>query len=278
MTNMRRIAILAGSGHLPRLVYDACQSKGFFCHIIGLEGQISSQLFPDVALDILPMHAVSAILQNLRQHNITHITLAGRVERTNIAKLLLDKKGIELFKIIVKRGLQDNNILTSVIKFLEQEGFEIIPPNELAPNILTSAGSLTLSAPSDDELADITNGMEILRGIAQYDVGQALIIQSGLVLGVEAAEGTDELIKRCASLQQNGLPPAILVKIAKPTQDRRVDLPCIGVNTIKNIKKSGLRGIAVEADSCLLLDAEQTLKSAEEAGIFIFGASRTRIT
>lgn len=269
---MHRIGILAGAGKLPRQVYDACQNKGYFCHVIGLEGQISLQLFADVVIDVLPMHSVSAILQKLRQYNITHITLAGKVARTNIAKLLLDRKGAALLKIIVKRGLQDNNILTSVISFLEQEGFSIIPPEQLAPNMLIGDGALTSKVPNKKALADIEAGMEILKGIAQYDVGQALVIQAGLVLGVEAAEGTDELIKRCASLQQEGQEPAILVKIAKPKQDRRVDLPCIGANTVKNIKKAGLCGVAVESGSCLLLEAQETLKNAEEAGVFIYGA------
>jgi DUF1009 family protein len=266
-----KIGILAGKGLLPKLIYQGCLEKGLECVIVGISGQFSHELFPNVPFKIMPMHSVTNIINEFKANSVTHITLAGKVKRTNLGKLLFDKKGSQLFSLILKRGLQDNNILTSIITFLENEGFKIIPSNELASNITASTGSLGIISPDASAIRDIKNGIHILKGIANYDIGQALVIQSGLVLGVEAAEGTDALIKRCSTLQQLGQPPAILVKIAKPNQDKRIDLPCIGVNTIKNLAQANMRGLAVHAGHCILLDNSTIQKTADESGIFVYG-------
>jgi DUF1009 family protein len=266
-----KIGILAGKGLLPSLIYQGCVKKGLECSIIGLSGQFSSDLFANIPHKVLPMHSISKIINEFKANGVTHIALAGKVKRANLGKLLFDKKGSQLFSLILKRGLQDNNILTSVILFLENEGFKIIPSDELAANITASTGSLGRVSPDASAIRDIKNGAHILKSIASYDIGQALIIQSGLILGVEAAEGTDALIKRCAALQQEGQPPAILVKIVKPKQDKRIDLPCVGVDTIKNLAQANMRGIAVQSGNCILLDSDAIQKTADASGIFVYG-------
>ena len=128
-------------------------------------------------------------------------------------------------------------------------------------------------SPSEDELADIRRGLDVVQQIGRLDIGQAAIVQNGFVIGVEGAEGTDRLIQRCAEFVNPDLPGGVLVKAAKPTQDRRVDLPAVGLSTIEHVVAAGLRGIAVETDRALVVDREDMVTAADAAGIFLFGAS-----
>ena len=120
-------------------------------------------------------------------------------------------------------------------------------------------------------MKDIERGIKLLKEVSKLDIGQALIIQNGLILGVEAAEGTNDLIKRCGIIRQKNDSEPILVKICKPNQDKRIDLPCIGDKTIEYMHDYGIKGIALESGLCLLLNKEQTLELANKYGIFIYG-------
>ncbi len=270
LKGIKKLGIIAGDGYLPRHVYDACIESETEVVVIGLDNETDYEIFADVEISKFPVFKVSKIIKKLKDEKVSHITLAGKVKRADISRLLLDLKGAKLFAQIIKHGLADNSILQTIIRFLEKEGFEIIAPEKIASQIVIGKGCLTKTKPNKNALGDIKKGMKVLKGIADFDVGQALVIQHGLVLGVEAAEGTDELLKRCGEIKQSGDGP-ILIKISKPKQDRRVDLPCIGSETIKNAIEFGFRGIAAEAGSALILDQDSTIKLANQNKIFIVG-------
>lgn len=270
LSNIKKVAVLAGKGWLPKHVYTACQEKGIQCEIIGLEGQTSAEIFAGIEYETFPLHSVSKIINKLKAGNIKYLVLAGKIKRSSISKLLLDLKGAKLLTMIIKSGLNDSAVLGSVISFLEKEGFTIVPSEIIADNLVIKKGTLTKVKPTDNDMQDIKKGTQILKAIATFDVGQALVIQNGLVLGIEAVEGTDQLIKRCGEVQQVQ-ERCILLKVCKPNQDRRVDLPCIGPDTIKNIHKYNLKGIGVEAGASLILDQESTIAEADKLGIFIYG-------
>jgi UDP-2,3-diacylglucosamine hydrolase len=268
---MKKLAIIAGSGHLPRHVYDACKEQKIDCCIVALEEEISFDLYKGINLNKFKTHSISRILNFLKQEGVTHVTLAGKVIRTEIPKLLLDLKGAKLFALIIRNGLNDNAVLNTIIKFIESEGFEIVPPEKIANKIIIHKGCITKIRPDYSAQQDIKKGLKILYGIATYDVGQSLIIQNGLVLGIEAAEGTDELIRRCGEIKQKDEIYPIIIKVSKPLQDRRADLPCVGPMTIEKAFKYGIRGIAVEAESTIILNEKETLKLANKYKIFIVG-------
>ena len=268
----KKIAIFAGEGSLPRQVYEAAKKQKKECFVVGLEGNVCKSDFKPEDYEEYPVHYVGKIIEAIKFRGIEHVVLAGRVSRGSISKLLLDIKGAKLFAKIVKNGLNDNAVLHSLIKFLENEGFTIVSADSIATDLVAEKGSLTDSIPSDAVQKDIKQGYKILQGVANFDVGQSLVIQDGLVLGVEAAEGTDELIKRCGSIQQKlGEEGAILIKIVKPAQDKRVDLPCVGVHTIDMLDKYGLQGVAIEAGYTIILDKKATIEAANEKNIFIYG-------
>ncbi len=270
-SEIKKLGIIAGSDHLPRHIVDAALKQGMEFALIGLAGQTSEELYKDIEYQTFQLHSVSKIIKKLKDEGVSHLVFAGRVKRTNISKLLLDVKGAKLFAGVMRNGISDNAILSTIIKFFENEGFTIIPAEYIAKDIVIRKGNITKTEPSKEAWEDIKKGIKILKGIAEFDVGQALIIQEGLVLGVEAAEGTDELIKRCGSIQQKEEHGAILIKISKPSQDKRVDLPCIGLNTVKELNKNGLIGVAIEAGSALIIDEKNTIKEADKLGIFIYG-------
>lgn len=269
---LEKIAVFAGDGFLPRHVYDACQEQGIKVKIIGLEGQISAEAFKGIDYETFPLHGVSKIIKALKDDEITDVVLAGKVCRsTSLSKLLLDAKGAKLLTKIMRHGLNDNALLTAIIKFLESEGMRLWPAESLAKDLMVTKGALTKIEPSKSDWTDIKKGMRILKDIAQHDVGQSLVIQGGLVLGVEAAEGTDAMISRCGTIRQKEGSGPILIKSVKPKQDKRVDLPCIGRATIQNLHQNGFIGIAVEAKVTLLLEGQKTIDEANDKGIFIYG-------
>jgi DUF1009 family protein len=271
LTDVKKLGIIAGGGHLPKHVYDSARKLKIPVVVIGLEHETDFEVFDGVELKIFPVHKISKILKCLKDCEISHVTLAGKVKRADLKRLLLDIKGAKLFTQIMKSGLADNSILQTIIKFVEKEGFAIIAPEKIAGNIVLNKGVLTKSKPSKEAMNDIKKGLKVLKGIADYDVGQALVIQNGLVLGVEAAEGTDDLIRRCGEIKQCGDIGPILIKVSKPSQDRRVDLPCIGLGTIENALLYGYQGIAAESGSALALEQEAALRLANNHKFFIVG-------
>ena len=267
-----KLAIIAGDGSLPVHVADACKEQEMKYSVFTFEGEGDNARFTKHAdkLHSFKIHSISKILAKLREEGVTHLTLAGKVRRTDLKRLMMDFKGAMLLARIIKSGLADNSLLTTIIKFCEDEGFTVIAPEKIAREIVVEKACLTKVKPDKTALADISQGTKIVSGIANFDVGQSLVIQGGLVLGVEAAEGTDELIKRCGSIKQEGEAP-VLVKISKPNQDMRVDLPCIGVNTVELAHEYGFKGIAVRANSTLMLDQKETIALANKYKLFIVG-------
>src|SRR5690606_1142420 len=143
--------------------------------LVGLKGEKDEELFAGIPSTDFEIHHVKAILQYLKAEGVTHLTLAGKVVRRDVSRLLLDVKGAKLFAKILRNGLSDNNILTSIIEFLESEGFTIIAPEKLANDIVATVGPLTKTQPDQFALNDIDKGVKILQGIGTYDVGQALV-------------------------------------------------------------------------------------------------------
>lgn len=264
------IAIVAGQGLLPKIVYQGCLKKGLKCTIIGLKGELDEILFPNIKYQLFPPHKISLIFEYLKRLNISNIVIAGRVKRKHLSKLILDKTGVLIFKEIIKSGLNDSSIYSAITKAIDKEGFKIIPPELIAEDILTKKGSMNSVRITEKLKKDINKGVEILRGIIEHDVGQALIIDNGLVLGVEAVEGTNHLIKRCAKYREN-TKGGILIKLCKPHQDKRLDLPCIGPDTIKTIARYGYKGIVIEAKKSIIIASTEVIKFASNRGIFIYG-------
>jgi DUF1009 family protein len=210
----------------------------------------------------------------LRENNVSELVLAGGIRRPSLAALRPDWRAAKLFARIGYRALGDDGLLSAVVGELEREGFRVIGPDQLLTSALVPEGPLGSIRPDVQSSADIEHGLRIARALGALDVGQAVIVQQGLVLGVEAIEGTDDLIRRCAQLRREG-PGGVLVKVEKPGQERRADRPTIGPRTVLLAAETGLRGIAIEASATIVLDRDDVIRAADGAGLFVVGVGRS---
>jgi hypothetical protein len=178
-------------------------------------------------------------------------------------------------QLLARLGLRrhgDDQLLRLIVEELEREGFRVVGADTLIADVLAPEGPMTALAPDADALRDIALGIEVAGRLGDLDIGQAAIVQQGLVLGVEAAEGTDQLLARCAALRRNG-PGGVLVKLKKPQQERRADLPTIGPDTVRRAAEAGMAGIAVHAGNCLIIERAEVIAAADRAGLFVIGVA-----
>ncbi len=201
---------------------------------------------------------------------MTELVLAGGLRRPSLASLRPDWRAAKLFARIGYRALGDDGLLSAIVGEFEREGFRVIGADQLLAAGLAPEGVLGTLHPDAQGLADIEHAHRLARALGALDVGQAVVVQQGLVLGVEAIEGTDELLRRCAGLRREG-PGGVLVKVEKPGQERRADRPTIGPHTVTLAAAAGLRGIAVEAGVTIILDRDEVIAAAEQAGLFVVG-------
>jgi DUF1009 family protein len=265
-----RLGIVAGSGPLPRLLVKACRSQGRGVFVLALEGYTEAASVADVEHRWVRLGAFKPAFQALHDAGAEEVVLAGPVKRPGWHELRPDSYGLRFLTKAGFRSLGDDGLLRAIIRGIEDEGFRVVGADDILADLLVREGAYGNLNPDAQAQEDIARGIAVVRALGEADVGQAAVVQQGLVLGVEAIEGTDELMKRCASLHREG-PGGVLVKIRKPQQERRADLPTIGPGTVETAADSGLRGIAVEAASCLVINPAAVAEAANQRGLFVVG-------
>lgn len=263
-----KLGIIAGQGNLPILIVDAARAEGRDAFVVALEGQTAPDLVDGIEHTWVHLGAVGAAIDALRAARCREVVFAGGVRRPSLFGLRLDARGAKLAARNARAALGDDGLLSILVEELEGEGFKVVGADDLLAGLLVGEGVLGRHHPDESAEIDIARGLEVARAIGGLDVGQAAVVQQGVVLGMEGAEGTDALIRRCGGLRREG-PGGILVKIKKPNQERRVDLPTIGIETVTAAAEAGLRGIAIEAGATLVLHREEVVAAADEAGLFV---------
>lgn len=267
----RALGIIAGGGTLPAQVAAAARAAGRAVFVVGLEGFADPAVLAPFPHRMLRMGAASRILGALREHCCRDLVMIGPVRRPSLLHLRPDAEGARLLARLGMAAFKgDDGLLAAVIRLLEEEGFKVIGAHEVLRGLLASAGVMGRIAPDAQALADIARGVAVARVLGAADVGQACVVQQGLVLAVEAIEGTDAMLERCTTLRRDG-PGGVLVKLAKPNQERRADLPTVGPRTVRNAVRAGLRGLAFEAGSTILARREALVAEADAAGLFLYG-------
>ena len=265
------LGILAGGGTLPAELASAACAAGRAVFIVGLEGFADPAVLAPFPHVILRMGAGGRILAALRAHGCRDLVMIGPVSRPSLLHLRPDAEGA---RILARLGLAafrgDDGLLAAVIRLLEDEGFRVIGAHEVMQGILAPGGVLTRARPDTQALSDIARGIAVTRLLGRADVGQGCVVQQGLVLAVEAIEGTDAMLDRCAALRRDG-PGGVLVKLVKPNQERRADLPTVGPLTVRQAAAAGLRGVAFGAGSTILAEREALVAEADAAGLFLVG-------
>jgi len=269
------IGLIAGGGDLPKQVAKAAEQDGHEISVIALEGFAETSDFPSAKS--LGVAEFGRMTKALKKAKATHVCFAGIVKRPDFKKLKPDFKAMFHMGGAVKAAKQgDDALMRYLLGLFEKEGFEVIAPQEVCASLLLPVGMIGTVHLTKDHKDDAKMACEIASKIGALDIGQGAVVCQGVVLAVEAQEGTDAMLKRVAELpkdirgsieQRKG----VLSKMVKPTQETRVDLPTIGPATVENAAAAGLAGIVAEGGRAFVLDKEEVIALADAAGIFIAG-------
>ena len=261
-----KIGVIAGRGEIPFLLKKHLEKKKTSHFFLGLKGFCDEKICDK----ILSVGQLGGAIKTLKKEKVSHVIFIGGMDRPSLDNIKVDfGGGLFLLKNAVKiKG--DDSLLSSLANLFEKKGFEVIGVQEIMSDILVKKKNYTKKKPSSKESKTIQYGFDLAKKIGEMDVGQAVVVQGSLCLGLEGIEGTNELIKRCAKLKRGKTKP-ILVKVSKPKQDRRVDMPTIGISTIREIIKGGFTGVVVEAGGTLFPEKEKTIELANKNGVFIKG-------
>lgn len=276
-SRLPKLAIVAGAGPLPVSLAKAALAEGREIFIIGIEG------FAGPEIEAFPhawnrLGAMGAFIRLLRENRCEEMVLIGAVTRPDLRKLSLDMTAIRLLPKLrswMKQG--DDGLLRGLGGYIQDEvGVRIVGAHEISGGLLAPEGALTKYAPDESQKSDIAAAIRAARAIGALDIGQGAVACRGIVLALEAAEGTDAMLERVANLPEHlhGTQTAregVLVKLPKPGQERRMDLPTIGVRTVEKAAAAGLAGIAVEGGGALVDDIEAVTEAANRLGLFVVG-------
>jgi DUF1009 family protein len=266
------IGLIAGGGQFPLLFARAARSQGRAVVAVAHVNESKTELETEVEqLCWVKLGQLGKIIKHFKKFGVREAVFAGTITKTRIFKdVLPDLKGLTLWNKIDAR--QDDAILRAVAATLEQEGVQVLASTIYLEHLLFPRGVLTRKTITDSEGEDIRFGWKIAREIGRLDIGQCVVVRNRTVLAVEAIEGTDAAIKRGGELAGEG---TVVVKLKKPGQDFRFDLPATGTTTIDTLAEAGGRVLAVEAGQSLLFDRDEMISAAEKAGITVIGVQET---
>ena len=273
--NKRKLGIIAGGGSIPQSLINYVKSNQIPYFVLAIEGNADRAIFDEsINHKWIRIGQAGTGFKLLKDEGVQDVVMIGTIHRPTLSELVPDLRTAAFFAKLGFKALGDDGILRALIKEFETENIKVIGVHEIMPDLLVKEGLLTKAKPDKQAKADIKRGIEVDLTLGSLDIGQSVVVQQGLVLGVEGIEGTDELIKRCGSYQRKGL-GGVLIKLRKPTQDMRIDLPTIGVTTIENAYKAGLRGVAVHAGNALIVNETEVIKLANKYKMFIIGVNPT---
>ncbi|TBA90003.1 LpxI family protein [Rhizobium ruizarguesonis] len=275
-----RLAIIAGGGLLPSYVAEAARAAGENPVIVALKDE-SDRRWDGYDHAVIAIGDFAALEGLLNRYGIGRVVMSGSVRRRPEWRevrptLRTLMKMPAAIRTLLSGG--DDTVLQMVIRLIEGNGRRVVGAHEIAPDLLAAVGPLGTAIPGEEDRRDINRAAEAAEMLGRLDVGQGAVAIGGRIVALEGPEGTDEMLERVAGLRAAGrISPrrrGALVKLCKPQQDIRADLPAIGVSTVLNAKKAGLAGVAVEAGRSLMLDRAAVLKAADEAGLFVCGIDR----
>lgn len=271
-----KLGLIAGNGRFPFLVLDAARALGHDVTVIALKGEASQDIEaaasrpPQVAVHWVGIGQVGTCISLLREAGAGHVVMAGQVKHTQIfGGIIPDLTALSVFRRLKARNT--DALIAAVAEVLAEHGLELIDSTALLQPLLACAGTLSAREPSEAERADMAFGYTMADTIAGLDIGQTIAVKHKAVVAVEAMEGTDEVIGRAGDLAGPGV---TIVKVAKPAQDMRFDVPIVGLATIQAMRRAGATALSVDAGRTLVFDQEVFFVAANEAGIAIVGRMR----
>lgn len=267
----RKLGIIAGGGTIPQMLINRCREQNRPYFVLAIDGNADADFITDdIPHQWIRIGQAGTGFKRFAQEKVEDVVMIGTIKRPGFMELVPDLRTAAFFAKVGAKALGDDGILRALVNEIEKEGMCVRGIHEVMPELLIKTGVLGKHKPDKKAMLDIKRGVEVATELGRLDVGQSVIVQQGLVLGLEGIEGTDRLIKRCAEYKRKG-DGGVLVKLRKPQQDMRIDLPTIGTFTVQNAKDSGLKGIAVHAGNGLIVDESEVIKLANKEGLFIIG-------
>ncbi len=269
-----KLGLIAGAGDLPLQVVEYCNNKGIDLYVVVLKDFANPSRYQDQKHIPLSLFQLDKCLKYFKSNGVRDLIFGGGVKRPsfNIFKCLTPTSLRLLSQILKNKFLGDNTVLSTIIRFFNQEGFSVLEIDQVLDHIKFSAGFNTQFRFKDEAfLQDIELGVQTLKALSNLDIGQAVALQQGCVLGIECMEGTKELINRCSNYKHPVGRGPILLKMKKTNQTRQADLPSIGPDTIMQLHDAGFCGLVVDSQNCLAISIKKTLDLADKYNIFIYG-------
>ncbi|HZR57190.1 MAG TPA: UDP-2,3-diacylglucosamine diphosphatase LpxI [Terriglobales bacterium] len=277
MTTSKRLGVIAGNGRFPLLVLDAARAHGLEVIVAAIKEEAPAEIESHGAAAVhwLSLGELSKLIETFQRENVSRAVMAGQVKHKQIFSSI--RPDWRLAKLLLSLGTRNtDSLLSAVAKVLADEGITLENSTSLLEPLLAKSGVLTNRVPSERELKNVEYGRTVARHMAQYDIGQTVVVAEAACVAIEAMEGTDAAIERAGQIMQSlDTDASILsraltvVKIAKPNQDLRFDVPVIGVKTIEIMHKAGASCLALDAGKCLLIDGDPIVTAANAAGITI---------
>ena len=271
------VGLMAGWGEYPVLVARSLKKQGYRVIGVGIRGHADPQLAKECdEFTMGPIGKVGMAIHFFKQHNAHHITFAGKIHKVKIFKrfawldYIPDKASLRMFydfMIAKKSDRKDDTFLLAFVNLFERHGVSVLPATHFAPELLVKQGNLTGSKLSKSQQLDIQFGWDLAKQMGGLDVGQTVVVKNQAVLAVEAVEGTDLCIQRAGELCAQG--GFTVVKVAKPQQDSRFDVPVVGVGTLESIKKAGGHCLAIEAGHTIMINEPEVIEYARKQRITV---------
>ncbi|MDQ7787844.1 MAG: UDP-2,3-diacylglucosamine diphosphatase LpxI [Thermodesulfovibrionales bacterium] len=267
----KKLGIIAGAGELPIAIADEAKTFGYAVFAVALEPLADKALSSHVdEIQWVNVGKFGKLIDTLQKHGISEAVMAGKVSKTLLykSKITPDLRAVKLLFSLKDR--KDDSILLAITRELEQEGIRLLDITRFSGSLLASEGVHTKRKPTEAEWKDIEFGWKIAKEIGKLDIGQTVVIREQAVMAVEAIEGTDEAIRRGGALAGEG---AVVIKVSKPEQDMRFDVPAVGPQTLHIMKEVHAKVLAVETNKCLILNKDSLIEEANKAKITIVGYS-----
>ena len=279
----KRVGLLAGGGQFPVEFAEAAVREGHQVVCVGIRGLASDSLIEIChSFRSVPLGRMGTAIRHLKRRSVRHVVMAGKIEKRilfdpfRILRLMPDWRSIHMWYHYARENRKDDTILLAVIREFARDGIMFESALDYAPELLVNHGFLTRRRPTNAQWDDIRFGWEIAKEMGRLDVGQSIIVNDKAVIAVEAVEGTDECIKRAGALCRRG--GFALVKVSKPQQDMRFDVPTVGVGTLRTMHEAGGRVLAIESDKTIVLDRDEFVTLADKLGIAIVALNAEELT
>ena len=278
----QRVGLIAGAGSFPIVFAQAAREQGHFVFGFGVRDMASPELakFCD-RYETAPLGRPGAAIRNFRRHGISQAVMAGKIEKTvlfhpfRLLRLLPDWHAIRIWYRHAARNKKDDTLLMAVIQEFEQHGVRFGSALDFCPSLLAKHGFLTRRKPTPAQWKDIHFGWELAKEMGRLDVGQSVVVKDTAVIAVEAIEGTDRCIRRAGELCRAG--GFTVVKVAKPKQDMRFDVPTIGPQTIRSMYECGGKVLAIECDKTIVLELAEVIEQADKFGIAVVAVNASEL-